>query len=381
MVAAVAGFASLVSTGGTAWAGTSGGLDTGALRKAIEIRPGDHLGGVLASVQKDGQSWHGQTPDTVTGKPIPANASYRIGSISKVYESTVVLQLAAERRVNLNRTIQSYLPGLLPARYKPITVRQLLNHTSGLPDVDEGAPPSTNDQIIAGRFAHRTLTQIVQGTLRPVGRPWPKPHFAPGTKQEYNSLGYRIAALLVEKLTGHSYQREVTDRILRPLRLRHTFLPGANPNMPKPYVHGYVANDAGQLVDTSRQADDASGMISTPRDTDAFFTALYRGRLLPAAQFKEMTTLPNVPYANKSDCFIGPDAGRACYAVGLNRLKLANGPAFWGKTGHDLGYASGFSATLDLRWKAFYTTAQTVPNGGLPPTALRLAAAMGLRAS
>jgi hypothetical protein len=59
-------------------------------------------------------------------------------------------------------------------------------------------------------------------------------------------------------------------------------------------------------------------------------------------------------------------------------VKFKNGPELWGKTGHDLGYASAFTATLDLRWKVFYSTAQAIPNGGLPAVALRLAAAAGV---
>lgn len=115
-------------------------LDPAALQAALRVRPDDQAAGAIALVAEPGQVWRGSSGDTVTGKRIPDNAHFHIGSISKTFESTVVLQLAAEGRVDLDRPIQHYLPGLLPDTFQPITVRQLLDLTSGLPDVLEGAP-------------------------------------------------------------------------------------------------------------------------------------------------------------------------------------------------------------------------------------------------
>ncbi|MCO6007245.1 beta-lactamase family protein [Actinoallomurus purpureus] len=365
---------------------TATGLDPAALQKAIDIQPNDHLAGVVARVRQGTGRWAGQAPDSVTGKPIPLNAHFRVGSISKTFVATIALQLGAEHVIDLDHTIQSYLPGLLPDQYQPITIRQLLNMTSGLPSPGEGAPAETVDQVIAHRGDYQTLDQLIQGTLRPEDRPWPGPHFAPGTEQSYNTLNYRIVADLIEKRTGHSYADELATRILRPLRLTQTF-PDVSPAgrvrpMPRPYLHGYVPDSKGTLVDVSQQAGDDSGIISTPGDIDRFFTGLFGGELLRPAQWREMVTVPDVAYADPSDCVIGPDKGKACYALGLERIRLSNGTTLWGKTGHDLGYAGAFFRTStgsgDGDRRIFYAVAQTSLSGGTPPTAPRLAGAMGM---
>ncbi len=357
-------------------------LDPAALQQAIEIQPGDHAGGVIASARDGGQRWWGQVPDTVTGRPIPPDAHIRLGSITKTFVAAMALQLAADRVVDLDHTIQSYLPGLLPGRYQPITIRELLNMTSGLPQIGEGAPAGTASQAIADRFGYQTLGQIIEGTVRPSGRPWPGPHFAPGTKQQYDSLNYRIVAELIEKRTGHSFASELSARILRPLHLTQTFPAAGSRPMPDPYLHGYVADDEGTLVDVSEQAGDDTSMISAPRDIDRFFTALFSGRLLPSPGLRQMVTVPDVPYADSSDCLIGPERGRACYGLGIQRLELGDGTTLWGKTGSDLGYFSAYFRTLTGHGRTpltlFYSLAETKVNGDGTPVGLRLAKAMGL---
>jgi len=352
-------------------------LDSAALQQAIDIQPGDQVAGVIARVREGDQRWHGQTADSATGRSIPSNAEFRIGSISKTFEATLALQLTAQHRIDLNRTVQGYLPGLLPNRYRPITVRQLLNMTSGLPGVDEGAPDQANDQLIAHRFDYQTLDQIIEGSLRPNQRPWPKPHFAPGTKQEYSSLNYRIVAKLIEHVTGDSYADELTKRIVRPFNLSHTESADHIRPMPHPYLHGYLTDRHSNLVDVSQQAGDASSMISTMKDVDRFFTGLFTGKVLRPEQLEEMLTIPNVPYADTSNCIIGPSKGRACFGLGVERLELNHGTTLWGKTGTDLGYRSAYFSTLSGDTRVSYAVAQTQPSSGMPPTALRLAKVMG----
>lgn len=360
-------------------AGASTGLDPVALDKAIAIQPGDHLSGVIALARENGQQWQGSTADAVTGRPIPPDAEFRIGSISKTFEATIALQLAAEHVLDLDRSVQSYAPGLLPRRYAPITIRELLNMTSGLPQIDEGAPTQSADRQIAGRFGYQTLDQIIEGTLRPSGRPWPTAHFAPGTKQLYDSLNYRIVADVIQRLTGTSFGAEVEQRIIRPLHLSGTYSADFVRAMPRPYMRGYVAADDGTLVDVSEQAGDATSMISTPRDIDTFFAGLFAGKLLPGNELREMLKVPAVPYADSSNCFAGKNPGRACFGLGVEQLQLSDGMTLWGKSGHDLGYGSAYFRTLDPAGpRLMYAVAQTDLTGELPPTALRLAAAMGI---
>ncbi|MBD0746680.1 serine hydrolase [Streptomyces sp. CBMA152] len=337
-------------------------LDPAALSAAIATRPGDDAAGAIARVGEPGQLWQGSTVDAVTGKQIPLNAHFRIGSIAKTFEATVILQLAAEGRLDLDQPVQSYLPGLLPDTFDPITVRQLINMTSGLPDVGQGAPEKPIDDEIADRYDYRSFDEIIQSTLRPEHRPWPGPRFAPGTKQEYNSLGFRIAGKLIEEITGNSFKDEVTDRILNPMHLNQTSVPEDDSRMPRPYVHGYLTDSKGGVVDVSEQGGNPSNMISTPADLDHFITGLFKGQLLPAAHLEEMFTVPKdsagkpLPLnAGTGECVTGV----ACYGAGLMSSPLPNGTVLWGKTGHDFGYSDGMFATRDLSLRGVYSVSTT----------------------
>ncbi|MFI0714496.1 serine hydrolase domain-containing protein [Streptomyces inhibens] len=338
----------------------SADLDPAALHEAIAVHPGDDVAGAVARVSKAGQTWHGASGDLVTGKSVKDEAHFRIGSIAKTFEAVVLLQLSAEGRVDLDETVQHYLPGLLPEAFEPITVRQLLNHTSGLPQDFEGAPAQSQDEVIDNRFDYYTFDQVIQQTLRPEGRPWPGPRFTPGTKQEYNSFGYRIAGKLIEELTGHSLKREITARVLVPLKMHDTSAPAHNVRIPRPYLPGYVPDGKGKLVDVNEQGGNPSSMISTTVDLERFITGLFNGRLLRPAQAAELRALPRgadgrlLPYADGSNCNTGPDKGSACYSIGLMSFPLPDGSVLWGKTGSDLGYTSGVFASPDLNRRGVY---------------------------
>lgn len=377
--AGVPAFAASPNGGAVVASGAGAGLpplDPAALAAAIATRPGDGAAGAVARVGEPGQLWRGATVDAVTGRQIPDDAHFHIGSISKTFEATVVLQLAAEHRIDLDGTVQAYLPGLLPAGFAPITVRELLDMTSGLPDVDQGAPEQSVDEEIANRYDYRGFDQIIQSTLRPADRPWPGPRFTPGTEQEYNSLGFRIAGELIERITGHSFKDEVTARVLKPLHLDQTSVPEDDPRMPRPYLHGYLTDSRGEVVDVSEQGGDPSNMISTPADLDHFVSALFRGELLPATQLQEMFTVPvdgagkPLPlHAGTSECVTGV----ACYGAGLMSTPLPNGAVLWGKSGHDDGYSNGMFATRDLSLRGVYSVSTTTwAFGSAPALAGRL---------
>ncbi|UNO41227.1 serine hydrolase domain-containing protein [Streptomyces sp. MST-110588] len=358
------------------------GLNRTALREAIAIRPGGGVADVVARVSKDGESWRGTSGDAVTGKRVKDDAHFRIGSIAKTFEAVVLLQLSAEGKVDLDETVQHYLPGLLPDSYDPVTVRQLLNHTSGLPQDFEGAPAPAPGETVDKRHDYYTFDQVIEQTLRPEGRPAPTPHFKPGTKQEYNSFAYRVAGKLIEEITGHSLKREFTTRILKPLKMRHTSAPGRDVRLPRPYLPGYAPDGRGELVDVNEQGGNPSSMISTTADLDRFVTGLFNGRLLRPAQAAELRTLPRdadgklLPYTNNANCNMGPDKGSACYSVGLMSFPLPNGKVLWGKTGSDPGYTSGVFATPDLKWRGIYAGGTAAAdNSAASATGIRIALA------
>ncbi|MEV7583159.1 serine hydrolase domain-containing protein [Streptomyces erythrochromogenes] len=377
-----------VTVGGvaSAHAAVGGGLDRAALRDAIAVRPEDRTSGVVAEVHKDGQAWRGTSGDIVTGRRISPDAHFRIGSITKPMEAVILLQLSAEGRVDLDRSVQHYLPGLLPQdRFaEPVTVRQLLNHSSGLPHDFEGAPGVSPDEEIERRHDYLTFDEVIRQTLRPEGRPAPGPHFSPGTRQEYNSFGYRVAGMLIEEITGNSYQDEVTSRVLKPLGMRETkpVMPGRSRPVPGPRLPGYLQNGDGSLVDVNVQGGLPSSMTSTTGDLDRFVSGLFDGRLLRPAQAEELFTVPKgpdgkpLPYADDSNCNTGPGRGTACYSVGLMSVPLPDGSVLWGKTGSDPGYRSGVFASRDLTRRAVYATGTSAaPSAGAPAVSLRLALA------
>ncbi|MFI8965492.1 serine hydrolase domain-containing protein [Streptomyces sp. NPDC053493] len=361
----------------------AGGLDRAALREAITLRPDDGAAGAVAEIHKNGETWRGTSGDLVTGTRVSPDAHFRIGSVGKPMMAVILLQLAAEGRIDLDRSVQEYLPGLLPEdRFKePVTVRQLLDHTSGLPEDFEGAPPTDPDDEIDGRFDYVTFDEVVQQTLHPEGRPAPGPRFRPGTRQEYNSFNYRVAGKLIEDVTGHSFQDEVTRRILKPLHMTQTRAarPDRATPVPRPYLPGYLPRTSGELVDVNVQGGLPASMTSTTRDLDRFLTGLFEGRLLSPAQTEELFTVPKgpdgkpLPYANTSNCNTGPAKGTACYSVALMYVPLPDGSVLWGKTGSDPGYRSGVFATRDLHRRAAYAIGTASRDSGAPALAQRLA--------
>lgn len=330
--------------------------DAAALTAAISGLPNATVTGALVQLRGSSGSWTGTSgvADLDTGAPVSADGHFRIGSITKTFTAVVVLQLAAEHRIALDQPVQRYLPGVLPADYPPITVSELLDHTSGLPDVDL---PSDPQWIVDHRYTVFTPAQILAtATAHPM-------MFPPGTAQHYGNTNYIVSGLLVQKVTGRSFGQEVTDRVLRPLGLRDTSVPGnADPHLPAPYAHGYLAVN-GDLVDMTSMSQSipwaAGDMISTAPDLTRFITALFQGKLLPPKELATMFALPDVTV-------FGSDQP-AYLSAGLETGTF-NGVTFWGKSGSRYGYEDGMFATRDLTRTLVYSVNST-SKGDDQPTA------------
>ncbi|MFJ2576030.1 serine hydrolase domain-containing protein [Kitasatospora aureofaciens] len=352
--------------------GEAGPLDRDTLASTIDALPAN-ITGALVRVGGRGAHWRG-----TSGEDVPADARFRIGSISKVFTATVMLQLAAEGKVDLNGTVQQYLPGLLPAGYPPVTVGQLLDHTSGLPG---GGGMTSGDGSAQWFVAHKadgwTPEQVVADMLtQPMS-------FQPGTAQQYNGNNTYVAGMVIEKVTGDTFADQVARRIAGPLGLRDTYVPAADDlDLPDPHATGYVdvpaADGTTIRADVTEQSPypwAEGGMISTPADLERFLTALFRGRLLPPAQQAELFNVPDLPNNHNKNCEIGPTAGHACFSKGLMRATLPNGTEIWGKTGARPGYSSGVFATRDLSRTAVIALNPTGLNGEEFPTLWKLATA------
>ncbi|NVK81447.1 serine hydrolase domain-containing protein [Streptomyces morookaense] len=351
-------------------------LDTAALRAAVSDL--DHPQATAAQLRVGGTagSWYGTAgvANRGTGAPIRQDDTFRAGSITKMFVAAAVLQLSAEGRVDLDKPIQNYLPGVLPKSYAPIKASQLLDHTSGLPS--EVIPPSqqknTPEQILAHRDDHWTPKQIV-ATL-PGNAPM---KFTPGTKQEYRGMNYVLASMLLEKVTGKPYGKAIGDRILRPLGLHHTSFPGNDPKLHGPHVHGYLAMSDGTLKDaTEYNQSEAWGegeVISTTGDLERFIKALFTpGKVLPKATLNKMFEMP-APEVRMVD------GTPARYSKGLQTVTI-NGVTLWGKTGERYGYNSAVMATRDLQRTAVYSWTPTHRDESQIQMALRMGDAITKRA-
>ena len=241
----------------------------------------------------------------------------------------------------------THLPGLLRHGDPPVTIAELLNHTSGLGPADGIVDTGDPQWFVAHRLGTYTTAQLLGSVLQ-------EPLIiGPGTRQQYNGVNYIVLAMLIQRVTGHGYAQEIQQRILRPLGLRHTYVPAASPAMPGPYLHGY---DSALPADISQQSPSLYGaqgaMISTTADLDRFITALFRGRLLPPAQLDEMFTIPAVA------------SGPFRYGMGLLSYTLPNGVTVWGRTGETPGYATGVLATRDLTRTLVFALTPVEPANG-----------------
>ncbi|MFI6925327.1 serine hydrolase domain-containing protein [Nonomuraea spiralis] len=290
----------------------------------------------VARVTDGGRTWTGSAGVRDVergGRPSP-NGYFRIGSVTKTFVATVVLQLVDEGKLKLDDPIDRHLPGLVPDGGQ-VTVRRLLNHTSHLYDYMSEPGYSTNRWRGEARFRSyqpRELLKVAFAKKLPDDGAW-----------HYSNTNYVVLGLLVEKLTGHTYGAEVRSRILRPLGLRHTVVPGDRAGLPSPHTKGYEAMP--ELVDATRMnpsLDWAAGeMISTAGDLERFMSALLGGRLTSAESLKAMRTT------------VETGAGFG-YGLGLQAYALPCGTV-WGHSGELIGYLtfafrsdSGKSLTLSL---------------------------------
>ncbi|MFI5617658.1 serine hydrolase domain-containing protein [Streptomyces sp. NPDC051567] len=275
--------------------------------------------------------------DLATGAPRRADDRFRVASITKTFVATVMLQLESERRLGLDDTVEKWLPGVVRGHGhdgRAITVRQLLNHTSGVFDFIND-PAYERTYLHAGFLEHRYDTRPPQVAIdAAMAHP---PTSAPGTAHAYSNTNYVLAALILEKVTGRSYEHEVRERVIKPLGLRSTVMPGNSSLMPKRSTKAYskLADPAGRTHDVTTQNASqtwAEGdMISSAGDLTRFYSALMRGKLLPPQQLKAMKTL--APGSN--------------YGLGIEQLTASCGAKVWGHGGGWIGSLSYAVTTED----------------------------------
>ncbi|QHC23131.1 serine hydrolase domain-containing protein [Streptomyces sp. GS7] len=286
------------------------------------------------------------TGDLGTGRPVPRNGYVRIGSTTKTFVATVLLQLAGEGRLSLDDTVDRWLPGVVRGHGndgRRITLRRLLQHTSGLPDyIGEVAPHPTAAEYRRNRWtAHTSAQRVALAMKHP-------PAFEPGARWQYSNTNYVLAGMVIKAVTGRSWEDEVRGRILRPLRLTHTRAPGDRPFLPGPHASDYQQfAPHGPLTDTTIaylpfDGDADGSLISTTADTNTFFRALLHGELLAPAQLADMQHTVEEPDGHGT-----PPGTR--YGLGLEWTPLSCGGGYWGHSGDGYGYLVWPATTPDGR--------------------------------
>ncbi|MFF7093507.1 serine hydrolase domain-containing protein [Streptomyces rubradiris] len=318
-----------------------------ATRDALDAITRAGTPGVLARTDRGGEVWHGTSgvADLRTGRPRLPRDRFRIGSLTKPFIATVVLQLAAEPGygLSIDDTVDEWLPGLVRGNGndgRRITLRQLLQHTSGLYDyIDDEVfrAKFTGPAFFSHRYDGATPEELVRTALAH------RPLFGPGDGWSYSNTNYILAGMVIEKATGNSYASEVERRIIRPLGLRGTTVPGTSSSVPGPhgrhYSKLYVDGPAARVYDVTDFDPSVSGasgeIISTARDLNVFVRALLRGELLPPAQQQEM--------------FTGHDLGDGrTYGLGIRSQTLkACGVTVWGHSSEIPGSMTRTAATAD----------------------------------
>jgi D-alanyl-D-alanine carboxypeptidase len=267
-------------------------------------------------------------------RPMLASDRFRVGSITKTFVAALVLGLAEDHRLSLDDTVERWLPGLVP-NGSAITVRQLLQHTSGL--FDYAADPATFLPFAADpghAWQPRDLVAIATGH---------PPNFAPGRGWGYSNTNYVVLGLIVEAATGNHVGTELERRIFRPLHLWATsfdtdgrFSDRSSGRLTARFAHGY-STIAGQSLDASDLNPSwgyaAGAITSSAADLATFYGALLRGKLIGERSLKTMTIA--VP--------IGASAG---YGLGLLHAKTPCG-WFWGHDGGTFGYTSNAFVSPD----------------------------------
>ena len=306
------------------------GVPAGELQRGLD---GVAAIGAVAEVRSGGKVWRGSSgiAELGTSRKAPVNARFRAGSISKTFVATVVLQLVAEGRLRLDDFVERWLPGVVPNGAN-ITVRQLLNHTSGLFDYKNTLSMPPNPEFYTYQYRTWTAAEQIQRALA-----HPPVFDKPGTQYSYSNTNYLLVGEIIEKVTGRTYGEEIERRLIRPLGLSGTTMPGTSTEIQGPHLHGYVPKDGGLIdfTDMNPSLFGASGeLISTTRDLNRFFAALLGGRLLPARLLHEMKQ---------------PGVEGGTYGLGLSWHRTACGVEVYGNDGDALAYQAYSYATEDAR--------------------------------
>lgn len=319
------------------------------VQAALEGLVDDHgFPGVLARVVDTDGDAHDYTAgvgDLATGAEIPVDGQARIASNTKVFTATVVLQLVGEGLVGLDEPVETYLPGLVHGDGidgDVITVRQLLQHTSGIPNYTA----FMDEDSFARRDVYVQQRDHVETALAHPAL------FAPGADWAYSNTNYTLLGMIIEEVTQRPVGEQITERIIEPLGLEQTYVPWPGEReLRGEHPRGYHPDADGELADLTELdpswAGAAGDVVSTPSELLEFFTALVGGELLRPQELEAMQQLVDMPEEYPGDG----------YGLGLIRTTLSCGVVLWGHGGDIEGYSTRGGVTEDGRGVTYAVTA------------------------
>ena len=328
-----------------------------AVQRGLErlvAAPGGPVG-AIATLYRDGRTIVLSAGRASTARPgAPGLHDHmRIASVAKAFNGAVALHLVQEGLLGLDDTIGRLLPGM-PGAWSAVAVRQMLDHTSGLPDYtkSEGA----RKHLTTNPRGYVSPTQLIDwvrtdGTV-----------FTPGSRYEYSNTDNIVIGLIAEHLTGESYAQLLSTIVSRPAGLTQTTFPTVRLSLPKPFIHGYEVSPGKPPEDITSVfspsgAWASGGIVSTPADAGAFVRA-YLGRRF----FGKAVQRQQLRFVRGSSDPPGPGTNSAGLAIFRYQTRCGS---VYGHTGGLPGYSQWVAATADGRRSVTMTLNISPPTGPL----------------
>jgi len=266
-------------------------------------------------------------------KKVTPQTLFQICSITKVYTAVLILKLQAEKKLSLSQTLGSLLPQY--PRWRKITIRQLLNMTSGIPSFSDDK--QFNAIVKKHPARHWTTAETINFVKN-------KPFlFQPGSRWSYSDINYVLLGMIIEKVTAKTYAQMLRQQIFQPLHLSHTYYMPYEypPSILRQLATGYSSDNKDVTNVNMSQAGAAGAIIATTQDTATFFHALFSGKLLKKKQMKELLT----PYSRETGKLLPINSKEKAFGLGMTRWWLPEGFVWlkaqgflWMKVGGFVGF-------------------------------------------
>ncbi|MFF4403531.1 serine hydrolase domain-containing protein [Streptomyces sp. NPDC001404] len=311
--------------------------DTAGVRAALEHTVAAGAPGAFAVIRDHGKAEIERTVAVgmadLDGTPMNAKWRFRVGSNSKVFTAVLVMRLAEQGRIDLDKPLRDYLPpGTLPADWN-MTSRQVMQHRAGIYDHTDDLLEHPGEETTVG-FEKRIRNTVYEPAELVAMSVKHGLQYPPGTGYAYSNTDFVLMGMAIEHLTGRPYPDVLREQIIKPLGLRRTSFVVPDKTIKGPHVTGYLTNDdrSKPLLDATEQNGSwvwsAGAVISSATDMDRFLTALLAGSsggLVSDESLRQMTSaLPT-------------NSAKVAYGLGLREITLSCGKVY----GHG-GIVQGF---------------------------------------